>query len=263
MSEGQQRIGAHVDQVDPVGEALARGADVVQIFAGDPQKWSKPAVRFNDGPAALKAAAAAADLQIFVHSPYIINVASTNNRVRIPSRKLLQQTVDAAADIGAAGVIVHGGHVTADDDPAVGFDNWRKAFASLDMKVPVLIENTAGGDYAMARRLDAIDKLWHALDGYDVGFCLDTCHAWAGGLDMLDVVDRVKAITGRIDLVHANGSRDEADSGRDRHANLDAGHLSGDLVAAVVRAAGAPAVCETPGDAAAHTRDIAFLRGTA
>jgi deoxyribonuclease-4 len=256
----QQRIGAHVDQLDPLGEALARGADVVQIFAGDPQKWNKPAVRYAEGPAALKAAAEAADLQIFVHSPYIINVASTNNRVRIPSRKLLQQTVDAAADIGAAGVIVHGGHVTADDDPAVGFDNWRKAFASLDAKVPVLIENTAGGDHAMARRLEAIDRLWDALTDYEVGFCLDTCHAWAGGLDMVDVVDRIKAITGRIDLVHANGSRDGFDSGRDRHANLDAGHLDGEAVAAVVKAAGSPAVCETPGDAAAHTRDITFLR---
>ena len=256
----QQRIGAHVDQADPVAEAVARGADVVQIFLGDPQKWGKPTVVYPGGAAALRAAAEAADVELFVHSPYIINVASTNNRIRIPSRKLLQQTVDAAAEIGAAGVIVHGGHVTKDDDPAVGFDNWRKAFAGLDAKVPVLIENTAGGDHAMARRLEAIDRLWDALADYDVGFCLDTCHAWAGGIDMVDVVDRIQALTGRIDLVHANGSRDGFDSGRDRHANFGSGELDAETVAAVVKAAGCPAVCETPGDVDAHLADIGFLR---
>jgi len=255
-----QRIGAHVDQIDPIAEAAARGANVVQIFLGDPQKWSKPSVAFVGGAAALKAAASAADVEIFVHSPYIINIASTNNRIRIPSRKLLQQTVELAAECGASGVIVHGGHVTKDDDPAVGFDNWRKAFAGLDLMVPVLIENTAGGEFAMARRLEALDRLWHAVEGYDVGFCLDTCHAWAGGIELVDAVDRIKAITGRIDLVHANDSRDGFDSGRDRHDNFGAGNISPEAIAAVIRAAGCPAVCETPGGVEGQSADIEYLR---
>ena len=66
---------------------------------------------------------------VYVHAPYVINVATTNNRIRIPSRKLLGQHAAAAAAIGAKGLIVHGGHVNASDDPAVGFDNWRKTFA--------------------------------------------------------------------------------------------------------------------------------------
>jgi len=255
-----QRIGAHVDQIDPISEAAERGANVVQIFLGDPQKWSKPSVAFEGGAAALKAAAVAADIEIFVHSPYIINVASTNNRIRIPSRKLLQQTVDLASECGASGVIVHGGHVTKDDDPAVGFDNWRKAFEGLELKVPVLIENTAGGEFAMARRLEALDRLWHALEGHDVGFCLDTCHAWAGGIELVDAVDRIKAITGRIDLVHANDSRDGFDSGRDRHDNFGAGNIEPEAIAAVIRTAGCPAVCETPGGVEGQSADIEYLR---
>ena len=88
----------------------------------------------------------------------------------------------------------------------------------------MLIENTAGGDGAMARSLEAIARLWEAVTdgskdgGGEVGFCLDTCHANAAGEDLADIVDRVKAITGRIDLVHCNNSRDEFGSGRDRHA---------------------------------------------
>ena len=93
--------------------------------------------------------------------------------------------------------------------------------------------------------------------GGEVGFCLDTCHANAAGEDLADIVDRVKAITGRIDLVHCNNSRDEFGSGRDRHAGLTAGTIDPALILGVVRSAGAPVICETPDPAA----DIRWLRG--
>jgi deoxyribonuclease IV len=260
-SDHRLRIGAHVEQDDPLAEAAARSADLVQFFLGDPQGWKDPVVAYAGGAQGLRDGAAAAGVTLYVHAPYVLNVASTNNRIRIPSRKLLQQHADLAAQVGAAGLIVHGGHVTAADDPGVGPDNWRKTFERLEAPLPILIENTAGGDHAMARRLDAIGRLWEALDGYDVGFCLDTCHAWAGGIDLADAVDRVKAITGRVDLVHANDSRDPFDSGRDRHQNFGTGSIDPDELVAVVSSAGAPVVCETPGGAAGQGADIAFLRG--
>src|SRR5690606_35053287 len=134
----------------------------------------------------------------------------------------------------------------------------------LDMPVPLLIENTAGGDNAMARRLVAIARLWDAIGaasgGDAVGFCLDTCHAHAGGNDLGSVVDQVRAITGRIDLVHANDSRDAFAAGADRHTSLGSGHIDGDALADVIRAAGAPVVCETPGGTAGQAADIEWLR---
>jgi deoxyribonuclease IV len=247
-------IGGHVEPDDPLGTAVAEGADCVQIFLGDPQGWKKPPPR--EDAAELKAS----DTIIYVHAPYIVNVASANNRIRIPSRKILQQTVDAAAEIDAAGVIVHGGHVTADDSEAEGFLRWVKAMDQLDMKVPVLLENTAGGDHAMARHFDTIAGLWDHIGDRGIGFCLDTCHAWAAGEALIDAVDRIKALTGRIDLVHCNDSRDEFDSGCDRHANLGAGEAGEDGLLTVVRAAGAPVVVETPGDAEGEGADIAWLR---
>jgi deoxyribonuclease-4 len=257
-------LGAHVEQTDPVAEAVARQAPLVQFFLGDPQSYKGPEVRYPGGAEALRAAAEAAGVDLYVHAPYLVNVATLNNRIRIPSRKLLQQHMDAAAQIGAKGLIVHGGHVGVDDDAAKGFDNWRKAVEATDITVPLLIENTAGGDNAMARHLDRIAMLWEAVgraEGADrVGFCLDTCHAWAGGIELGDVVERVRAITGRIDLVHANDSRDAAGSGADRHTNLGSGHVPPDELADVVRAAGAPVVVETPGGAAEHTADLDWLR---
>jgi deoxyribonuclease-4 len=94
--------------------------------------------------------------------------------------------------------------------------------------------------------------------GGEVGFCLDTCHANSAGIELSEAVDRVKAITGRIDLVHCNNSRDAFDSGADRHANFDAGTIDPQALLDVVRAAGAPVVCETPEPGLAA--DIAWLQ---
>src|ERR1700721_475986 len=131
----------------------------------------------EDDPDALRAAFDAAGIDAYVHAYYTINVASPNNRIRIPSRKLLDQQLKAAASIGAKGLIVHGGHVTADVDPAQGGTNWVKAVGQIERPLPLLIENTAGGNGAMARSLDAIARLWDAVnaaaDDGEVGFCLD------------------------------------------------------------------------------------------
>ncbi|MEU6737655.1 deoxyribonuclease IV [Streptosporangium sandarakinum] len=247
------RIGAHVASDDPLAHARACDAEAVQFFLGDPQGWKGPVV--EEKTREIKDSG----IDVYVHAPYVINVATVNNRIRIPSRKLLSAHLAAAAELGAKGLIVHGGHVTAGDDPQKGFDNWRKVFERLEEhEVPVLIENTAGGDNAMARRLDRIARLWEALDGFDVGFCLDTCHAHAAGEDLADVVDRIRAITGRIDLIHCNDSRDAAGSGADRHANLGAGRIDTELILDVCRSAGAPIIVETP--AAGQAEDIALLR---
>ena len=244
-------IGSHVHGDDPLAAAQADGADVLQFFLGDPQSWKKPPPRKD--AEVLKAS----PMPIYVHAPYLINVASANNRVRIPSRKILQDTCDAASAINATAVIVHGGHAD-DNDMDAGFQRWVKALASLKTDLPVYLENTAGGDHAMARHFDTIARLWDHIADTGIGFCLDTCHAWAAGEALVGAVERIKAITGRIDLVHCNDSRDAAGSGADRHANFGTGQIDPQLLVAVVEAAAAPVICETASEG--RKDDIAFLR---
>ena len=244
-------LGAHVPGEDPLGEASSVNAECLQMFVGPPQSWKKPPPR-PDAPE-LKASS----VPIYVHAPYLINVASPNNRIRIPSRKILFNTLEMAETVGAAGVIVHAGH--AEDGIDRGFIRWYKVFEELESDIPVLIENTAGGDNAMSRHVEVLARLWEQLDEFDVGFCFDTCHAHAAGEDLSDVIERVLQATGRIDLLHANSSRDAAGTGADRHENFEAGQLDGETIADMVRASKAPAViCETPWPGIAD--DIAFLR---
>jgi len=250
------RFGAHVPSTDPLAAAEERGADVVQVFLSPPQSYKKPAER--DDADVLRAS----DVPVFVHAPYIINVATTSNRIRHPSRSNLEQTVRVAEAIGAAGVVVHGGHVTDDDEPQAGFDNWRTTLDRLETSVPILVENTAGGGNAMARRVDAILQLWDTLDGTATpfGFVLDTCHLHAGGEELVTATERLVAGLGRIDLVHLNDSKDELDSGRDRHQNLGAGLIGQEALVEVVRLAATDVVLETPGDVDAHVADLAWIR---
>lgn len=247
-------IGAHTPPGDPVAEAAERGADLVQIFLSNPQSYKKPKPR-EDADALI-----ASGLPIYVHAPYIMNPASPNNRIRIPSRKTLAHTMEAAEAIGAKGVVVHGGHVGDDEPASVGFERWRKLLESFESEVPLLVENTAGGGNAVVRELANYGPLWDEIGDYNVGVVLDTCHAWAAGEDLGTAVDLVSSLTGSVDVVHCNDSRDPRDSRRDRHTNLGGGEIPEDLLLAVVRAADAPVVVETPNDDDGHKHDIEWLR---
>lgn len=241
----------------PLDEAERIGADCVQVFLSDPQGWKKPAPRKDAEE--LKAS----PLPLYVHAPYLINVASPKNNIRHGSRKILQQTCDAAAEVGAAAVIVHPGH--AEDGVTKGFPRWVSTVERLSSEVPLYIENTAGGENAVARRFDDLARLWEAINDADgsveLGFCFDTCHAHAAGEKLSDAVERVLAIVGRIDLLHANDSRDPPGTGADRHANLGQGEIEADALRNMIRAARAPVICETPGGGDDMRADLEFVRG--
>lgn len=249
-------VGAHIWGEAPLAEAELVGADIVQLFLSNPQGWEKPP------PRADAAELRAAELGIYVHAPYLINVCSPKPNVRYGSRKILKQTCEAAADVGALAVIVHPGY--AEDGIAEGVSRWTRTLEQLTSDVPVYLENTAGGDNAVARRFDALAQLWEAVavakTDVEVGFCFDTCHAHAAGEDLSDAVERAVAITGGIDLMHVNDSRDPPGTGADRHANIGAGTMDLGALRHMVRAAGAPVVVETPRDVEALRADVEFCR---
>ncbi len=249
-------LGAHVPTADPVGEAAARGAEVVQIFLSSPRMWAAPKPRRD------VEALRAAGLPLYVHSPYLLNLASADEMVRARSLELLQATCAAAEVVGALGVVVHGGQLGAGEESEVGPARWRAALEQLASTVPVLVEDTAGGPQAVASTIDRIARLWAAIGDVEVpvGFCLDTCHLHAAGEELLAGTERLLAELGHIDLVHVNDSKDAAGSGRDRHENLGAGQLDPDALVAALRLAAAPAVVETPGGASRQAGDVDWLR---
>ncbi len=249
-------LGSHVSRSDVLVEAERCDADVVQFFLSAPQSWAPPKRRGDE------VALVESGVAVFVHAPYLINPASVNPEVRIKSRAALQAQTAAAASVGARGLIVHGGHATGDGTIADGVRGWLEVLRDWEPEVPILIENTAGGSAAVARRFDAFARLLDALrsEGHNVGVCLDTCHAHAGGEGLEGVVERLVSFAGGIDFLHVNDSKDSFNSGRDRHENLGAGQCGLEQIVEVVSRAGCPAVVETPNGVEAQARDVALLR---
>lgn len=249
-------VGAHVWGREPLAEAAEVGAECIQLFLSKPQGWEKPP------PRADAEELRASPIGLYVHAPYLINVCSPKPNIRYGSRKILTQTCEVAAAVGALAVIVHPGH--AEDGIADGVGRWTRTLEMLESDVPVYLENTAGGDHAVARRFDALALLWEAVTAapteVEIGFCFDTCHAHAAGEDLDDAVERARAITGGIDLLHVNDSRDPPGTGADRHANIGGGTMDLDVLRHMIRTADAPAVVETPRDPDALRADVEFVR---
>jgi deoxyribonuclease IV len=253
-------VGAQVASDRPLQHARALGADCLQLYLSDPSTFGPPPVRHDEEDLRTS------QVPTYVHAPYDLNVCSAVSELRRDSRAILQATCDAASRIRAAGLVTHGGH--AEDDFAAGVGRWIRTVETLRSEVPLLIENAAGGEGAVTRRIDDLAQLWDAVSQVGspirVGICIDTCHAHAAGEDLSDVIERVLAFAGRIDLLHANDSRDPWGSGRDRHVSLGEGKIDPELLRHMIRAAGSPVVCENthPASAEALRADMAFVRET-
>lgn len=278
MPVPRNRVGAHVPVANGLTRGLAYGdrvgAEVVQIFASNPRGWA-PSAGSPAQDAAFRDGCGQRGWPVFVHAPYLVNVASPTPATRHRSVEALRHALCRAGELGAAGVVVHSGS-------AVAGARYEQALAQLrELLLPVLdaiprrgpkllIEPTAGGGMALAARVEQLGAYFAALDGHPkLGVCLDTCHAWAAGHDLAargGLARTMTALTaavgrGRLALVHANDSRDPLGSLRDRHETLGAGAIGAAAFGQLFTArglAGVPVVVETPGQT--HAADIALLK---
>jgi deoxyribonuclease-4 len=248
-------------------------AAAVQVFVSNPRGWAlSPGDPAKDEE--FRGRCADASLPVFVHAPYLVNFGS-------PTEATLRKSVDAVAHslargaaIGARGVVVHAGSCVASahrDDAMVQLR--EHLLPLLDREGPaLLIEPTAGGGQALCSTVQDLGPYFAQLDDHErLGVCLDTCHAFAAGHDlaapggMKKTLDALVRAVGRsrLQLVHANDSKDPLGSLRDRHESIGAGHIGKDPFAELFRhpaTRNVPVVVETPGDAPGHRTDIELLR---
>ncbi|GAB4285415.1 MAG: deoxyribonuclease IV [Coriobacteriia bacterium] len=264
------RIGVHVSAAGgyPRAAEYARdvGAECVQLFAKSPRQWRAPALSAEKAATLAPALESAGVRPAFTHTAYLINLGTTDDALRERSIAALADEIVRAELLGAAAVVTHLG--TAPDGPmraapriATGI---AAAFsASGTSRVRLLLENTAGAGTTFGSTPEELGDVLASLpdDARDrTGVCLDTCHAWAAGLDLSDpegwraVIDRFEVACGAgvIELVHANDCAYALGSRKDRHAWIGDGAIgSGGFAAmfAETRLTAACAVMEMPGEA--------------
>jgi deoxyribonuclease-4 len=271
------RFGAHVPTRGRLSRAIdyaaAVGAETIQLFISNPRAWAPP----NHDPdvvAEFRERRQASGIgPVFVHSSYLINIASPDDGVLRQSAILAARELDAAGEIGADGLIVHAGA----GGVRAGPDSLARAAASIlairgDGDGPrVLIELTAGGGGSVAATIPQAAALLEAVGVPEVGLCLDTCHLFAAGYELhapetasrpFDEL-RSLGLADRVRVIHANDARDPCGSKRDRHTHVGTGHIGEAGFAAVLAdplARDLPFLIETPGHEEEDLRNLASLR---
>lgn len=252
-----RRIGAHVSAAGGPHKAVERAAAIecncVQVFSGSPRSWKRKPIEQLDAEKLHEARRSAEIDPVVTHALYLINLASEDAALLENSMQALQYDLAFDAAIGGAGVVVHLGSHQGRGWDAVREEVLRRVATLVENSPPeatFLIENSAGQKGKLSSDLAEIRWMLDRLSSPQVGWCFDTCHAFAAGYALGDprngdrrsddsrvgtrgfAVEEIErlALWAELRCVHVNDSRDPFDSGRDRHANINDGEIpSGDL----------------------------------
>lgn len=273
------RVGAHVPTRGRLAKAVdyaeTIGGDAIQLFVSNPRAWSPPSLRHAAVDEFRERLAGSPVEAVFVHSTYLINVASPDPAFHRRSIELAQAELGGAAAIGADGLVVHAGAGGAGErtDAVARAAQAVREIAALGGP-PVLLELTAGGAGAVASTIPQAAELLEAAGDPRVGLCLDTCHLLAAGYPLDDPAQASRPfdelrdldLADRLGLLHANDARDPRGSRRDRHEHPGRGTIGEAGFRAILAdplLADATILVETRGRETEHAADVAALRGFA
>ena len=258
-------IGAHVSTAGGLENAVANGVerecDAIQIFNQSPRMW-RPTNHKRANIDAFNEQFEASRLgSVVIHAVYLINTTSPDREIAEKSLTSLTGALRLGDEIGADGVVVHAGSRKKDPlDEAVARSGElvREALAESE-SCPLLFENTAGTQGPLGRDFEELAQLVEAAGAGDrIGTCLDCCHMFASGYDIVApddleaVIDDYDRLVGldRLRCLHVNDSRVPLGSNRDMHANVGEGEMGRKGIATFLsepRFEDLPALLETPG----------------
>jgi deoxyribonuclease-4 len=257
-------IGAHVSTAGGLHNAVERGVerdcDAIQIFNQSPRMW-RPTNHEPNIDAFNEAFAASRLESVAIHAVYLINTTTPDPEIREKSLVSLVHSLRLGDAIGAVGVVLHAGSRKGeplDEAVARSGEVVREALAETE-SCPILFENTAGTQGPLGRDFDELRRLLEAAGaGERVGVCLDCCHLFASGYEILQpaklaaVVDDFDAAVGidRLKCLHVNDSRVPLGANRDMHADVGEGEMGPEGIATFLsepRFESLPALLETPG----------------
>ena len=256
-------FGAHMSVAGGLGQAfpraLAVGANAVQIFTKNANRWSAPPVTAEEQLAFRAAWQQSGIGPVMVHDAYLINLAATDEANWARSKAAMREELQRCADLGIPWLIAHpGAHVGAGVE--AGITRIRAAlheiFAESDPGVRLLLENTAGQGSYLGGEFSHLAQL---MDGFGerVGVCFDTCHAHAAGYDLASAEGYEQTMAEfarevgfeRLFAFHLNDSQKGCGNRVDRHAHIGEGTIGCDGFARMVRDERffhLPMVLETP-----------------
>ena len=267
-------LGVQVSTEGKIYEAVERasrlGCNTMQIFSRNPQRWrenfleSEDIEEFNKRQERLKIK------PLFVHIPYLINLASPNPRLYEASIEAYIEDIQEAQTLKADYIVTHmGSHKETSEE--AGIKRLTRALNRIlektrNTNVGILLENTAGSGSWLGYKFIHQKRIIQGLSHKErVGLCFDTAHAYLAGYDIA-TEEGLEATLGEIDklvginlikLIHLNDAKDKLGSHRDRHEHIGKGRIGLRGMKRIInhpKLKELPFILETPKDNASDDR---------
>lgn len=253
-------------------EALSIGADTFQFFTRNPRGGSVRPLDTEDMAALNRLMEEHHFAPILAHASYTLNGCSKTEKTRVFAREAMADDLRRLEYLDNCRYNFHpGSHVGQGAEAGIDFiADMLNTCMFKGQKTTVLLETMAGKGTEVGRNFEEIAAIIEKVELQDnIGVCLDTCHVFDGGYDIVDHLDDVltqfdtRIGLSRLKAVHINDSKNELGSHKDRHEKIGEGHIG---IEAFTRIINHPALrqlpfyLETPNELAGYAHEISLLR---
>lgn len=253
-------------------ETVKINANTFQFFTRNPRGSSVKELNLADVESFLAYAKEHGIHQILAHAPYTLNACSADEHLREFARDTMADDLRRLEFTPGNCYNFHpGSHVKQGVEIGITYiADMLNQILKPEQTTTVLLETMAGKGSEVGKTFEELREILDRVTLSDkMGVCLDTCHIWDGGYDIVNHLDEVLAefdqIIGlkRLKAVHLNDSQNPLGAHKDRHARIGEGHIGKD---ALIRVVNHPALrhlpfyLETPNDLDGYAREIALMR---
>lgn len=253
-------------------EAIKIGANTFQFFTRNPRGGKAKPLDLEDVAAYREFAGEHGLFPILAHAPYTLNACAADEGLRTFARETMADDLARLEHIPGSMYNFHpGSHVK--QGASVGIDliaNHLNAILTPDLHTTVLLETMAGKGSEVGRTFEELRAILDQVEQSQLmGVCLDTCHVFDGGYDLvgnlegvLEEFDRVLGLS-RLKAIHLNDSMNPLGSHKDRHQKLGEGSLGLEVLERIVNHPALrdlPFYLETPNNLAGYAREIALMK---
>ena len=185
----------------------------------------------------------------YIHAPYIINLASKEERIRNSSVEILRGELERGSQLGVTAMMFHPGSASGVGEEAglkLVIDGIKKILKGYKGTTRFLIEISAGAGMVMGDTFEEVGAMLKGAEHEMLGVCFDTAHAFASGYDLRDADSVTKTMKAfdkhigldRLELSHCNDSKVDIGARKDRHEHLGKGFIGLDGFKAIVGSKG-------------------------
>ncbi len=269
-------IGSHISSAkgyEAMGkQAVKLGANTFAFFTRNPRGGKAKEIQIADVDKYLQIAKEQQFGKIVAHAPYTMNACAAKEDIRDLAFRMFADDLQRMEFTPHQYYNFHpGSHVGQGAETGIQkISELLNHVITPEQTTTILLETMAGKGSEVGRNFDELKEILEGVEHREkIGVCLDTCHVWDAGYDIVDhldeVIDEFDRVLGleHLKAVHFNDSMNECGSHKDRHAKLGEGCIGFEALRRIAtheKLQGLPFILETPNDDEGYQREIALVR---